>query len=110
MKLLAVCEISTIDWPIEQEVGWDDIEWVPFPEYIPLNDAEKIADFLYRKIKEWVKKNPEGKIYLQGDYFLYSLILKKIVKAGIFHYLVFPVVEKEKFIKWLEVKRKGGVK
>jgi hypothetical protein len=93
-SLLVISNHPPEKWEKEQKREWDKIDYIPFPNVPPEWDMEKVINLaipLCEKIREWVSKNPEGKVCLQGDFSLCWVIYRSI-DDPIF---VFPTTERK---------------
>lgn len=110
-KLLVISNHSPEKWESEQKAGWD-IEYMPFPEVPPEIDMEEVKEIgkpIIKEILDFTRKNPEGKVCIQGEFSLCSYIYRMLPED----FFVFPttkrVVEetkeglrlyKFKFVRW----------
>ncbi|HOV21792.1 MAG TPA: reverse transcriptase domain-containing protein [bacterium] len=81
-KLLVISNHSPETWSEEQKKGWEQIDFIPFPDvnpYLSLDEvSNKVAREIIEKIRCWLSKNPDGKVCLQGDFSLCYIIFKNI--------------------------------
>lgn len=95
-NLLVVSNHPPEKWEEAQKVGWDRIDYIPFPNIDPRADRveiNEIAEKLIEKIKKWLFKNyNHGKLCLQGEFTLCYIIFNKLHTWN--DIFVFPTTER----------------
>lgn len=122
VKLLYIGNHDPQKWHPSQREGWDEIQFIPFPEVDPtLSRAEvmEMAKELLAKIMNWLESDENNYVCIQGEYTLFTLILAELIKhdPDIVKRIVFPTTQREvieqvdangatkktavfKFVKW----------
>lgn len=120
VKLLYIGNHDPQKWHPSQREGWDEIQFIPFPEVDPtLSRAEvmEIAKELAVDIIKWLD-NPTNFVCIQGEYSLFFFVIIELVKNNCdLSRIVFPTTRREvieevdangatkktavfKFVKW----------
>ncbi|MEM2615657.1 MAG: hypothetical protein QXO44_02810 [Thermoplasmatales archaeon] len=116
-RLLVISNHPPDRWSEEQKKGWDSIDYIPFPD-VPaeadyLDVAMHYAKPIIEAIWNWLSKNPDGKVCVQGEYTVCSIVFSFVP----FYVFTFPTtkrvvqeIQKEdgtvekvsvfKFVKW----------
>ena len=112
--LLVVSNHPPEKWSDEQKKGWDTIDHIPFPNVPPTFSWEDVFTLsipILNKMQEWKTKHREGKISIQGEATLVSIVLD-VMKNVDRHCFVFPTTERVveekdgkkistfKFVRW----------
>ena len=113
-SLLVISNHPPEKWSDEQKKGWDMIDYIPFPNVPPafsFGEVVKMSIPILEKIGEWKKKHESGKISVQGEFTLTSILMSAIRRRSGWVF-TFPtterVVEEEdgkktstfKFVRW----------
>ena len=112
--LLVISNHPPDRWSEEQKVGWDTIDYIPFPNVPPTSSWEDVSTLsipILNKMQEWKTKHREGKISIQGEATLVSIVLD-VMKNVDRYCFVFPTTERVveekdgkktstfKFVRW----------
>ena len=92
-KLLVISNHSVTSWSNDQKRGWDEIIFHPFPNVSPKASVKEVfdmADDLIKKIADFIRENPDGKVCLQGEFSLCFVVFKSIDEP----IFVFPTTER----------------
>jgi hypothetical protein len=99
-KLLVVSNHPPEKWSPEQRAGWDEIQYIPFPN-VPATatrkEVQKMADKLEREIDSIINLDPDDrttwgiwKVSIQGESCLCAELIMKFAPEDI----VFPTTER----------------
>ena len=112
--LLVISNHPPAGWGKEQKAGWDTIDHIPFPNVPPtfsFQEVSEMAEILLGKIGEWKNTHAEGKISIQGEFTLSSILTLAIQRYDGW-VLTFPTTERVveekdgkkmstfKFVRW----------
>ena len=80
-SLLVISNHNPDKWAEEQKAGWDTIDYIPFPNVSPgilFQEVTEMSVPILEKIGEWRNKHDGGKISIQGEFTLVSVLMSAI--------------------------------
>ena len=80
-NLLVISNHPPEKWSDEQKKGWDTIDYIPFPNVPPTFSFQEVTEMsvsLLEKIGAWKNEHKEGKISVQGEFTLSSILMSAI--------------------------------
>jgi len=95
-NLLVISNHDPKNWDREQKEGWDNIDYIPFPNINPefsASEVWEIAKKLVKEIKIWLNQNTGGKINLQGEFSL-SFAVFVLMSNEASNVFTFPTTER----------------
>ena len=112
--LLVVSNHPPDGWSEKQREGWDTVDYIPFPNVPPtfsFQDVTEMCPPILEEIAEWINSHEGGKISIQGESTLVSIVMHEV---DLYHgwVYVFPTTERVaeekdgkktstfKFVRW----------
>jgi len=101
VKLLVISNHSIDKWDDSQKLGWDIIDYIPFPNIPASMTKDKVIDIADDLCCKIVRDYPEHIITIQGEFSLTCAVTSRLSNAG--REPIFPTTERI-------VEEKDGVK
>ena len=96
-SILVISNHPTEKWSDEQKKGWDIIDYIPFPNVPATATFEEVVNLsipLLKEIGKWKNLHGKGKISIQGESTL-STILLTVIKEQEGWCFAFPTTERQ---------------
>ena len=91
-KLLVISNHPVAKWDDSPKMGWDVIDYIPFPNIPAAMPKEKVIDLADDLFSNIVREYPEHTVTIQGEFSLTCAVVSRLSLSG--REVIFPTTER----------------